>query len=270
MPEQLLELAVDQLMPDPTQPRKQFHQEELERLAASIKARGVLQPLRVVFDQERQCWLIVTGESRWRAAKLAHIDNLHCIAIDGRPDEADLLADRIVENHCRVDLSEIDFANALHKLRALCKCTGQALAEELGISPAAISRSSALLSLPEDVQRLVALGQLPGSTAYEISRLPDAEAQRELAGAAASRRLSRADIAERVQARIGKKAVKPKASRLACRLEGGIGITVSSGEALDWDSLLAALDRLRRAAKRLSESGEDISALSRALSPSAS
>ncbi|WP_152054190.1 ParB/RepB/Spo0J family partition protein [Tautonia marina] len=270
MPEQLLELAVDQLMPDPTQPRKNFHQEELERLAASIKARGVLQPLRVVFDHERQCWLIVTGESRWRAARLAHLDTLPCLAIDGRPEEADLLADRIVENHCRSDLSEIDLAHALHKLRALRKCTGQALAAELGISAAAITRTEALLSLPEDIQQLVATGQLPGSTAYEISRLPDAEAQRELAQAAASRRLNRADIAGRVQARIGKKQVKPRASRLACRFEGGIGITVSGGEALDWESLLAALDRLRRTAKRLRENGEDITALSRALNPSAS
>lgn len=269
MPEHLLELPVDQLMPDPTQPRKNFRQEELERLAASIRARGLLQPLRVVFDPERQSWLIVTGESRWRAAKLAQVDKLQCLICDGTPDEAALLADRVTENHCRADLSEIDLALALQKLKNLRKCTGQALAEELGLSAAMVCRSTALLTLPEDIQRLVADGHLPASSAYELSRLmPEEGAVRELAHAAASRRLNRADIAERVQARVGRKQSRPKAARLACRLEGGIAVNITSGEALDWDSLLTALDRLRRAAKRLSDNGEDISALSRALRPS--
>ena len=71
MSQALLDIGIDHLMPDPAQPRKSFLKEEIERLASSIKARGILQPLRVKRDEERQCWRIVIGECRWRAARLA-------------------------------------------------------------------------------------------------------------------------------------------------------------------------------------------------------
>ena len=68
---QLVDVLLDELMADPNQPRQVWVQSEIDRLAASIAARGVLQPLRVMWDKERKGWRIVTGESRWRAAKLA-------------------------------------------------------------------------------------------------------------------------------------------------------------------------------------------------------
>ena len=69
--QQVLTIALAELIPDPSQPRKTFLDEEINRLAASIAARGVLQPLRVIRDEQRQVWVILTGESRYRAAKLA-------------------------------------------------------------------------------------------------------------------------------------------------------------------------------------------------------
>ena len=66
MTETLQRIAIDELMPDPSQPRKTFIREEIERLAASIGARGILLPLRVLRDEERQCWRIITPVlSRW-------------------------------------------------------------------------------------------------------------------------------------------------------------------------------------------------------------
>ena len=67
----LLHVLIEDLMVDPNQPRRVWVQSEIDRLAASIAARGILQPLRVMWDKERKSWRIVTGESRWRAAKLA-------------------------------------------------------------------------------------------------------------------------------------------------------------------------------------------------------
>lgn len=266
MTETLREIGIDQLMPDPTQPRKAFLAEEIDRLAASIKARGVLTPLRVAFDEERQSWLIVTGESRWRAARVAGLSTLPCLVVHGQPDEADLLADRIVENACRRELQPLDLARALSKLKALKGgCTSQALAQELGLSGAAITRAEALLTLPEDIQAMVDDGRVPESAAYEISRLPDAASQRELAEAVAARRMNRDAVAEAVRGKLGRRNTTPKPSRLACRLEGGISLTLSSGQPLTWDELLSALDQVRKEAKKLCEGGKDVTALARAL-----
>lgn len=266
MTETLRAIGIDQLMPDPTQPRKTFLADEIDRLAASIKARGVLTPLRVAFDEERQCWLIVTGESRWRAARVAGLVTVPCLVLHGQPEEADLLADRIVENACRHDLRPLELARALAKLKALKGgCTSQALAQELGLSGAAITRAEALLTLPDDIQAMVDDGRVPESAAYEISRLQDAASQRELAEAVAARRMNRDAVAEAVRSKIGRRAVQPKASRVACRLEGGISLTLSSVQALTWEELLSALDQVRKEARKLCDSGKEVTALARVL-----
>jgi ParB family chromosome partitioning protein len=260
----LLSVAIEELMPDPTQPRKTFVAEEIERLAASISARGILMPLRIIRDETRGCWLIVTGESRWRAARLAGLKAVPCIVVNGQPDEADLLADRIVENACRHDLRPLELARALAKLKALKGCNSQTLARELGLSGAAITRAEALLSLPEDVQAVVDSGAMPESTAYEISRMPDAQSQRELAAAVTERRMKRDAVADAVRARIGKRAVKPKAGRLVCRL-GGLSVSFSASDALDWGTVIDAIDRIRREARKLSDNGAEVQALARTL-----
>ena len=265
MPE-LLSVGIDQLMPDPTQPRKTFEADALGRLAASITARGILMPLRVLWDDERQCWLIVTGESRWRAARLAGLTHLPCLAVEGQPDEAELLADRIVENECRNELRPLEFARALAKLKALKRATSQQIAKELGISGAAITRAESLLKLPGDVQSLVDSGSVAESTAYELSRMPDEAAMRELAQSVAAGRLGRQGVAEAVQRTIGKKHVTSPASRLSCRLDGGLSVTVSAGgKPLTWDALLDAIDRLRKEARKLCDAGKEPAALAQSL-----
>jgi ParB family transcriptional regulator, chromosome partitioning protein len=225
----------------------------------------VLQPLRVIRDSDRQCWRIVTGESRFRAAKLAGLTHLPCLVVEGEPDETELLADRIVENSCRNDLRPTELARALFKLKALKGCTSQQLAAELGLSGASIARAEALLSLPEDILAMVDEGRIPPSTAYEISRLPDEASQRELASAVAAGRISRDGAAEKVRSLIGRKNVRPKGAKLPLRLAGGVCVTVSAGQPLTWDDFNAAIDKIRNEAKRLYEDGKDITDLARLL-----
>jgi ParB family chromosome partitioning protein len=261
----VVDLRVDQLMPDPTQPRKNFLSDEIERLATSIKARGVLQPLRVtVFDQASQTFLIVTGESRWRAARLAGLVHVPCLVLQGQPDEADLLIDRIVENECRHDLRPMELARSLAKLKVLKKCTAQELAAELGISGASITRSEALLTLPDAIQAMVDENRVPESAAYEISRLDDEVAQLELAHAVASKRMTRDQAAQAVRSKVGK-TVRPRASRLACQLDGGVCVTVSAAQALTWDDFNAAIEQIRKAAKKLCDGGKEVTELARTL-----
>ncbi len=263
---QVLHLALDELFPDPSQPRKSFVEAEIERLAASIAARGVLQPLRVFRDQQRGMWVILTGESRWRAAKRAGLQTVPCLAVE-ELSEADRLADRLTENDLRHDLPPIETARALARLKALKGCNSKALVEEYGFSPAAISRAEALLSLPADLQELIGSGpgQIAATVGCELSRLPDAGSQRELAHAVVAKRMPRHAVAEAVQARVGKKAVAPRSGRLSCKLDGGVSVTVSSAEALTWDRLLAVLDRLRKQAKKCCDEGKEVSALARVM-----
>ena len=223
-------IALAELMPDPSQPRKTFLDEEIQRLAASIAARGVLQPLRVIRDEQREVWVILTGESRYRAAKLAGLTTVPCLPVAGELSEVEKLADRLTENDVRHDLQPMEAARALARLKALKGCNSKTLVEEYGFSGAAISKAEALLSLPPDIQELIGSGpgQIAPATAYEMSRLPDEQSQRELAQAVVARHLPRDAVAEAVRGRVGKRNVAPKAGRLSCKLDGGISVTVSS------------------------------------------
>lgn len=131
----ILYLGVAQIIADPTQPRKTFNPEKLEQMAASLKARGMLQPIRVCHDKERQAYRIVVGESRWRSARMAGLTEIPCIVMEGEtPDEASLLADRLIENVCRSDLSPLELGRGISLLKRLRKCTSQDAAAELGLS----------------------------------------------------------------------------------------------------------------------------------------
>jgi ParB family transcriptional regulator, chromosome partitioning protein len=263
---QVMMIALAELIPDPSQPRKTFVDEEIQRLAVSIAARGVLQPLRVMRDEQRQVWVIQTGESRWRAAKLAGLTHVPCLPV-AMLEEVDKLADRLTENDVRHDLQPMEAARALARLKALKGCNSKTLVEEYGFSGAAISKAEALLSLPPDIQELVGSGpgQIAPATGYELSRLPDEQSQRELAHAVVARHLPRHAVVEAVQSKVGKRNVAPKAGRLSCKLDGGISVTVSSADTLTWDDLLTALDHIRKQAKKLYDDGKEVSALARVL-----
>jgi ParB family chromosome partitioning protein len=267
MTEKFLEIAVEKLMPDPSQPRKTFNPDAIDRLAVSIAKLGIQQPLRVIWDEERKCWVILTGESRYRASRQAGFTHVPCLIVEGKLSDADKLADRLTENGLHDDLLPMEEAAAMAKLKALKGCNSKTLVDEYGFTGASITRMEALLKLPPDIQAMVGTGpgQVPPSAAYEISRLDDPQAQLELAHAVADKRISRDSVAEHVRNRVGRKNVKPKGAKLPLRLDGGISVTVSAGQPLTWDDFNAAIDRIRKEAKRLYESGKDITELARLL-----
>jgi ParB family transcriptional regulator, chromosome partitioning protein len=262
---QVLMIPVGDLFPCTSQPRTSLSPEELARMVASITARGVLQSIRVRRDEQRNAWVIVTGETRWRGSKEAGLDFVPCLPVEGDLSETDLLADQLIENVCRNDLAPVQLARGLARYKALRKCTAQQMAAELGISGSSISKSESLLSLPEDVQEMVDNGLVSESSAYHLSRLPDEATQRELAQAIAGGTVNRDDVAEAVQAVIGKKNVTPKGGRLSCKLDGGISFTVSAGQPLTWEEFNAAIESIRKHAKKLHEGGKALAELPRSL-----
>jgi ParB family chromosome partitioning protein len=265
---QCLSVRIADLKPDPTQPRTSFVGAEIQRLADSISARGVLTPLRIIRSEQHKCWLIVTGESRWRAAQLAGLDEVPCIVVEGQPDEADLLADRIIENHVRSDLSAIELGRAIVKMKRLRGCTAQVLGKELGISGSELSKMESILGLPATIQALVEDGAVPVSIAYEISRLKGEEAaQRELALDVASGKKNRKAVAEAVAAQVGTKQLRAKDWRLTCRVDG-VAVSLSADAPLALDKLVSVLRRLLREAATLKKGGKSAADLAARLKSS--
>jgi ParB family chromosome partitioning protein len=201
-----LAIEVDRLAPDPDQPRKEFDPDALAELAASLKARGQLQPIRVRWNEAVSRWNIVVGERRYRAALLAGLPTLMCIETKGSPTPDEILEDQLVENCLREDLKPIEQAKAYRALIARRGWSYRQLAESLHIAPASVARALALLDLPEDLQGRVTAGELAPSVAYEVSRLDDPDRQREVAALVVNESLNRLEATEAVRQAAGRPA----------------------------------------------------------------
>src|SRR5262245_23845147 len=105
-------IRLDRIGPDPAQPRKEFDEESLARLADSMRSRGQLQPIRVRWDDSADRYTVVVGERRYRAALLAGMEAIACVVVAGSPTPEDLLEDQLVENALREDLRPIEQAQA--------------------------------------------------------------------------------------------------------------------------------------------------------------
>jgi ParB family chromosome partitioning protein len=182
------------IAPDPDQPRKEFDPEELEMLASSIKTRGQLQPIRVRWDDATGLYVVVVGERRYRASKLAGLQTIAAVVVSGAATAEDLLEDQLVENALRSDLRPIEQANAYRSLMLARGLTQRELAERLHVSPAAVAKMVCLLELPPQIQREVESGAIAAGTAYELSKLDDPAEQASLARQAAAGQLTRDEL----------------------------------------------------------------------------
>jgi len=162
---------VDRIVPDPHQPRTEFDEAEIERLAGSIRAHGQLHPIRVRWEEAVGKWIIITGQRRWRATKAAGLPAIDCFFVDGELTEGELREQQLVENLLRTDLKPLEEAKAYQSLMELNGWNGKQVAEALRVTTSRISRALALLDLPEHVQQQVDAGTLPKTSAYEISKL---------------------------------------------------------------------------------------------------
>jgi ParB family chromosome partitioning protein len=207
------EIPVDRIERAQEQPREDFNQEGLERLAQSLKTRGQLQPIRVRWDEGRGIYVIVCGERRWRAARMAGLSTLSCVIMDRPAEPGELLALQLIENALREDLRPIEQARAYKALMELHSWSARQLAAELVINPATVTRALALLELPTSVQDRVEEGSLAPATAYEVSKVDDPATQAQVAQVALDEGLKRSEVAELVQ------AVKARRPVLAARHE---------------------------------------------------
>ena len=167
-------LPVEALVPNPHQPRRDFPAEAMEGLAASIRQKGVLQPLIVRPTQTDGRFEIVAGERRWRAAQLAGLHDVPVVIRDF--DDTEVLEVAIIENIQRADLNAIEEAAGYRALMDRFGHTQEKLAEALSKSRSHIANLLRLLNLPDDVQGHVREGRLSSGHARALVTAVDPSA----------------------------------------------------------------------------------------------
>lgn len=153
---QLKELALDKIVRDENQPRREFDQEALEMLAKSIKEHGILQPL--VVTKEGNKYKIVAGERRYRASKMAGLKEVPVII--RTMDAQNRLELSIIENAQREDLNPIELATAYAKLKTQFNLSPKQIAERVGKSEAGIVNTMRLLNLPDSAKKIAVENKL--------------------------------------------------------------------------------------------------------------
>ncbi len=170
----ILSLRLEDIAPNPVQPRKHFDEGELRELSESIRTYGILNPLTVRLRCGK--YELVAGERRLRAAKLAGLREVPCILVDVNLEEAGLLA--LVENLQRRDLDFLEEAEGLRKLIRMFALSQEEAARRIGKSQSAVANKLRLLKLPEDVLEALRHNGLSERHGRALLRLPDGESQR--------------------------------------------------------------------------------------------
>lgn len=170
---EVVEIPLDQLQPNPMQPRQHISTEDLEELAASIRAHGVIQPLVVTRVDEG--YQIITGERRWRAAQLAGLESVPAIVKETTPREMLELA--LVENIQRADLNPLEEASAYQQLMDEFGLTQEEVAAQVGKSRVAVANTVRLLKLPDEVKQALTAGEISEGHARALLALPTVEQQ---------------------------------------------------------------------------------------------
>ena len=207
-------LPLREIEPDPDQPRKTFDEQTLGELAASIAEHGLLQPI-AVRPQGLGRYLIVAGERRWRACRMAGLSEVPVIVKEVSDEQAMELA--LVENLQREDLDPVEEAAGIRELMTRCNLTQEQAAQKLGKSRSALANSLRLLNLPESVLELLKSGFLNSGHAKVILSLPTAGLQEQAAQIIADNALN-VRQAEALCKKLAKPAKAPAAPALPSAL----------------------------------------------------
>ena len=175
--EEIVELNIEELRPNPYQPRRVFDEQALEELASSIKEHGVFQP--IIVKKSIKGYEIIAGERRFRASKLAGKKTIPAI-IRSFTDEQ-MMEIALLENLQREDLSVIEEAVAYQKMLTSLNLTQEELSTKVGKSRSHITNILGLLRLPENVQRMIMNHELSMGHARVLSKLEDQQKIREIA-----------------------------------------------------------------------------------------
>jgi ParB family chromosome partitioning protein len=202
-------LPINQIHPNPVQPRVVFQADRLEELAASIRANGIIQPLIVRSHQDQ--YQLVAGERRWRAAKLAGLTEVPVVIQEVA--EPRMLELALIENIQREDLNPIETAHAYERLRKELGLSQEEIGRRTGKDRSSIANAIRLLNLPPEVQMLLAEHRLSMGHARAILGLQSPEEQIEIAEKTAAQGLSVRQVETLVQERTSDRSKAKSGSR---------------------------------------------------------
>jgi ParB family chromosome partitioning protein len=201
-PDRLREIPLHLITPNPSQPRREFHEDDLKELEASLRSTGLLQPVTVRPRPGGQAFELVAGERRVRAARRLGWSSIPAIVRPIADDQ--LLTLALVENLQREDLNPIEEAEGYRRLSSEFGLTQQQVAEAVGKERSTVANVLRLLNLPDEVQQLVATGELSAGHARALLSLPNASSIVDVA-----RRIVREQLTVRDVERLGKEE-KPR------------------------------------------------------------
>lgn len=180
-------LPLQKVEPNPNQPRHRFDEEELQALADSISEHGILQPL-AVRKMEGGFYQIIAGERRWRAARLAGLQEVPVVVVEA--DDKTVMELALIENLQRQDLNPMEEAEGYRVLTEEYGLTQEEAAARVGKSRPAVANALRLLALPDEVRELVEKGELSAGHARAILSLPTKAKQKTAAQRILALRLS--------------------------------------------------------------------------------
>jgi ParB family chromosome partitioning protein len=204
--EKFVDVDVEDLKPNPLQPRQDFDQDAIEELARSIEETGILQPLVVV--PEGNQYKIVVGERRWRAAQKIGMTKIP--AIVRHLSEQEQIEVSLVENLQRKDLNPIEIALAYQKLMHELNYTQEMVAEKVGKDRTSVANFTRLLKLPPEIQKMVAEGKISMGHARALITLEKPDQQIFISRLIVQKNLSVRDVEKMMAEKRQPSSPKPK------------------------------------------------------------
>jgi ParB family chromosome partitioning protein len=268
-PDEVLDVPLEDIDLNVNQSREDFEQTSLRQLADNIKTNGQLQPGVAWLDPGRNRLVLVCGERRYRALKLAGLATMAVKVLRGHLTPGRMLQINLAENLQRASLNPIERGKAFRRLMQLEDLNASELASRMNVSNATVSNALSLLDLPDSLQARVASGELPPSVAAHIARVGDDVARRALADQYRDGRSNRDGIAAEVNRLRKPKQKAAKPSRMAFKL-GGLAVSVTGPpDKLTNGTLLSVLGTICKAARSLNDSGKtDVAELASVLKAS--
>src|SRR4030043_1053177 len=205
----IVELPIVKVIPNKNQPRQNFKEQSLNELAESIREFGIIQPIMVRSLDGGGLYEIISGERRYKAAKMVGLATVPCI-INQNVDDIASIEMALIENIQRDDLTPIELSNTFKQLIDEFKLTHEELSKKIGKSRAAITNSLRLLLLPPEVQKMVDTGSLSAGHARTLLGLENKEEQIKLANQVVEQDLSVRQVERVVRSKVKAKSYETK------------------------------------------------------------
>jgi ParB family chromosome partitioning protein len=229
--------------------RKFFDQQSIEDLAGTIRAHGILEPIGV--KPEGDHFVGLWGQRRWKASEIAGLETVPAVVCAKSMTEVEAREIRLIENVSKESLRALDQATGLAQLMQASGLSASEVAKRVGLNPAVVSKSLALLSLPGPLRELIDSGAISAASGYVLSQIGDSQLQSELASDVAAGRLSRDALAGRAKAlkRGPAEAAKGRA-RVTVTLDAKRSVTLTGDGLCSLETLIDWLEELLSKARK--------------------